>query len=67
MAELYYPMWGLEKLYPMRQDVRNRANMTPVKMKTERELGIGKEKGKRRRDTCLNSLVSKSFLLVRTE
>ena len=51
MAELYYAMWGLEKLYPMRQDVRNRANITPVKMKTERELGIGKEKGKRRRDT----------------
>lgn len=50
MAELYYPVWGLEKVYPMRQDVRNRANMTPVKMKIERELGIGKEKGKRRRE-----------------
>lgn len=39
------PSVGL-KVYPMRQDVRNRANMTPVKMKIESELGIGKEKGK---------------------
>lgn len=67
MAELYYPVWGLEKVYPMRQDVRNRANMTPVKMKIERELGIGKEKGRGEESHCLNSLVSQSFLLVRTE